>query len=91
MFTLARCRPCSMSARSATVAPSRVTVSMSRAWVRLEASLEALGPKLTASSSRVMSGTSNYGNGYLYLPGRIPADRTTLIQRDLDGGDLHRT
>ena len=30
------------------------------------------------------------GNGYFYLPGRIPADRLTLIQRDLAGGDLHR-
>jgi hypothetical protein len=30
------------------------------------------------------------GNGYLYLPGRIPADRITLVQRDLAGGDLHR-
>jgi hypothetical protein len=29
------------------------------------------------------------GNGYFYLPGRIPADRITLVQRDLAGGDLH--
>jgi hypothetical protein len=29
------------------------------------------------------------GNGYFYLPGRIPADRLTLVQQELGGGDLH--
>jgi hypothetical protein len=29
------------------------------------------------------------GNGYFYLPGRIPADRLTLVQQELAGGDLH--
>ena len=30
------------------------------------------------------------GNGFFYLPGRIAADRLTLHQRDLVGGDLFR-
>ena len=28
------------------------------------------------------------GNGYFYLPGRIPADRLTLDRQDVDGGEL---
>jgi hypothetical protein len=30
---------------------------------------------------------SDNGNGYFYLPGRIPADQITLVRRDLAGGD----
>ena len=29
------------------------------------------------------------GNGYFYLPGRIPADRLTLHRQDVEGGDVH--
>jgi hypothetical protein len=32
----------------------------------------------------------DYGNGYLYLPGVIPADQLMLVQRDLAGGDLYK-
>jgi hypothetical protein len=30
------------------------------------------------------------GNGYFYLPGRIPVDRIVLVQTDLVGGRRHR-